>query len=191
MRVLALLVSFCSLVNLASAQDLTPAEISALEQEARSISQEFGKELKTILQATIMTSGPVEAIKVCKSSAPKIAQRLSQQKGWVIGRTSLRVRNTDNAPDQWEQATLALWQNKIARGAPVENMKASEVVTANGVATYRYMSAIPTGQVCLNCHGTSVSGPVKNALQDLYPADQATGFRQGDLRGAFTLQKTL
>lgn len=191
MRVLALLVSFCSLINLASAQDLTPAELSALEQEAKFISQEFGKELKTILQATIMTSGPVEAIKVCKSSAPKIAQRLSQEKGWIIGRTSHRVRNTDNAPDQWEQAMLALWQDKIARGAPVENMKASEVVTANGVATYRYMSAIPTGQVCLNCHGTSVSGPVKNALQDLYPADQATGFKQGDLRGAFTLQKTL
>jgi len=185
------LVCFCTFSASAFAESPPPPDLSNLEQEAQAITQQFGKELKTVLQATIMTSGPVEAIRVCNTSAPKIAQQLAQQKGWEVGRTSHKVRNPDNAPDQWEQDTIALWQNKIARGAPVENMKASQVIVQGGVATYRYMSAIPTGGLCLNCHGTSISGPVNNALNDLYPTDQATGFIKGELRGAFSLQKAL
>lgn len=191
MRVLILLILFFPLVTPAVAESPVPADLSALELEAQGITRQFGKELKTVLQATMMTSGPVEAIKVCNVNAPKIAQRISQQQGWEVQRTSHRVRNPDNAPDAWEQQVLALWQDKIARGAPVENMKASEVVLQNGVATYRYMSAIPTGEMCLNCHGTHIAGPVNNALQGLYPNDQATGFKKGELRGAFTLQKPL
>ena len=65
------------------------------------------------------------------------------------------------------------------------------IVEQNGQTVYRYMQAIPTAQMCLNCHGSELSGPVKESLQALYPQDQATGFRAGDLRGAFSLQKSL
>jgi hypothetical protein len=32
---------------------------------------------------------------------------------------------------------------------------------------------------------------VKAKLAELYPKDRATGFKEGDIRGAFTLTKTL
>ena len=165
-------------------------DLNQLEQEAKTITMAFGKELKTVLQGTIMASGPVEAIKVCRTNAPAIANRLAQEKGWDVARTSHKVRNSNNAPDAWEQKVLAEWQDKISRGAPVQNMKASEIVTENGVTVYRFMSAIPTGQMCLNCHGSSIAGPVRNTIHDLYPDDQATGFKEGELRGAFSLKKT-
>ena len=190
MRIAIVFFTTCTLLVSARAESPAPPDLTQLEQEAQAITQAFGRELKTLLQATMITGGPVEAIQVCKSSAPRIAQRLSAQQGWEVARTSHKVRNPDNSPDAWEQQVLTLWQDKIARGAPVQNMKASEVVVENGVATYRYMQAIATGQQCLNCHGTHISGQISHALKTQYPQDQAIGFRVGELRGAFSLKKT-
>jgi len=187
-----LILGSCLAVSAAAAEpDMTEAKMAQLEQEAQAITQEFGKQLQSTLQASMMAGGPLQAINVCRSTAPAIAQRLSEHKGWNVARTSHKVRNPDNAADPWEQQIIAQWQDKIARGAPLANMKASAVMAVNGVPTYRYMSAIPTGEVCLTCHGTRISGQVQAALKDLYPADQATGFSKGELRGAFTLMKTL
>ncbi len=33
--------------------------------------------------------------------------------------------------------------------------------------------------------------PVKAKLAELYPDDRATGYKEGDIRGAFTLSKPL
>ncbi|MCA1791466.1 MAG: DUF3365 domain-containing protein, partial [Thioalkalivibrio sp.] len=40
---------------------------------------------------------------------------------------------------------------------------------------------------CLTCHGSDVGGDIKHALERLYPDDQATGYAEGDVRGAFTI----
>ncbi|MFT6919058.1 MAG: hypothetical protein ACJA2G_001693 [Cognaticolwellia sp.] len=53
----------------------------------------------------------------------------------------------------------------------------------------RYMKAIPTGGLCLACHGSKLADDVSSKVNELYPNDQATGFKLGDIRGAFTLQK--
>ncbi|MPQ96322.1 DUF3365 domain-containing protein, partial [Thioclava sp. JE_KL1] len=57
--------------------------------------------------------------------------------------------------------------------------------------TYRYMKPIPTGAVCLSCHGTHIAPAVKQKLNELYPHDKAVGFNKGDIRGAFSFSKTL
>ena len=56
---------------------------------------------------------------------------------------------------------------------------------------FRFMKAIPTGAVCLKCHGTDLSPAVTAKLTELYPDDKATGFKEGDLRGAFVVVKNL
>lgn len=166
-------------------------QLKELDQKAQALTKQFGAELKAVLQATIKSSGPVEAIKVCKINAPEIANHLSQQHNWEVGRTSHRVRNPSNTPDSWEQGVLTTWQEKMAAGTPIGELNASHVFVQNGVATFRYMSAIPTGGVCLNCHGSQLSAPVKQAILENYPKDQAVNFKLGELRGAFTLQKRL
>ncbi|MDY6920978.1 MAG: DUF3365 domain-containing protein [Pseudomonadota bacterium] len=169
-----------------------PAEdLARLEQEARTISASFGKQLKGVLQATMLAGGPVEAIKVCHTSAPEIAQRLSREQGWTVARTSTRVRNPSNAADEWEQQILQQWQDKIERGAPVGKLEASTVLDRDGEQTFRYMRAIPTGEVCLNCHGSRLSPAVAEQIKLLYPNDAATGFQKGELRGAFSLEKSI
>jgi hypothetical protein len=49
---------------------------------------------------------------------------------------------------------------------------------------------IPTGAMCLNCHGTKdgIPADVVSALEEKYPGDQATGFEEGDLRGWFWVE---
>ena len=45
--------------------------------------------------------------------------------------------------------------------------------------------------VCLSCHGPpgSLDPEVTTALKNLYPQDEATGYRMGDLRGAFVVEE--
>ncbi len=53
------------------------------------------------------------------------------------------------------------------------------------------MKAIPTGGVCLSCHGQRISQPVEAKLERLYPNDRARGYELGDIRGAFTITQPL
>jgi hypothetical protein len=67
----------------------------------------------------------------------------------------------------------------------------SEEVIEKGKRHFRYMKAIPTGKVCLSCHGEKLDPAVAAKLKALYPRDKAVGFRSGDIRGAFTIIQPL
>ena len=64
-------------------------------------------------------------------------------------------------------------------------------MSSDGRKVFRYMKAISTGALCLNCHGADVSADVTRELERLYPKDAARGFRVGDIRGAFSITQTL
>ncbi|MEP1903643.1 MAG: DUF3365 domain-containing protein, partial [Nitratireductor sp.] len=164
---------------------------------ARAATQEFGAELKGHLVAAIKASGPEGAVGVCKIAAPAVAENVSDRQGFSIARTSLKVRNPGNAPDEWERKVL---EDFVARndagedaGEDAARMESWTVTKdkATGVQVLRYMKAIPTQEVCTLCHGTAISEPVREALAADYPDDRATGFEVGDIRGAFTVKMAL
>ena len=49
------------------------------------------------------------------------------------------------------------------------------------------MKAIPTGGICLTCHGTGLSPDIDAVLSQSYPHDLARGYEVGDVRGAFSV----
>lgn len=158
---------------------------------SRAAVKALGGQLKEKLQTTMKASGPVEAIGVCNLEAPEIAAQVSGDQNLEVGRTSLKLRNTGNAPDEWEQAVLEAFEKRLADGEDPAKMEFSETVgTADGEA-FRYMKAIPTGVVCLSCHGSDIKDEVRARLDELYPDDQAVGFKGGQIRGAFTVTKPL
>jgi hypothetical protein len=170
----------------------SPAQdTKALEAEAALVIQAFAKELKAELRAGLKAGGPVKAIEVCREKAPQIAKRISAKTGWTIGRTSLRLRNPNNAPDAWEQGVLENFQIQAKEGADSGGLVFSDVIQEEGKTVFRLMKGIKTGGLCLKCHGSQLSPQLKERLVDLYPYDRATGFKAGDLRGAFTLEKQL
>ncbi len=158
--------------------------------QARAISAAFAGKLKGELVGAMKVDGPVKAIEVCNVAAPAIAADASAN-GWAVARTSLKTRNPKNAPDAWEKRVLEEFDAAKSKGAEAAKLEHFEVVEKNGARTFRFMKAIPVAEPCLTCHGEAVKEPVKARLAELYPDDRATGYKLGDIRGAFTLSKPL
>lgn len=173
-----------ALAALVSAPALAAGPEDPRLERSRALAQAFQEALKEKLTSAIEQGGPVNAIGVCKEEAPAIAAGLSAQSGARVGRTALRIRNPANAPDEDARAALERFQNALAGGAAPETLERFAARPDGGA---RYMKAIIAQPPCLACHGTEISAPVQAALKRHYPEDRATGFRAGDLRGAFLI----
>lgn len=171
--------------------DSYAADYAAEVTASRETVKEFMQTLKQELQASMQEGGPINAVSVCNLTAPGIANTYGVRNGWDVGRTSLKLRNPDNAPDAWERSTLESFEERKRAGEDPMKMEHHEVVRQDGVSELRYMKAIPTGRLCLACHGEQIDLNVKTRLEKLYPYDQALGYREGDLRGAFTIRQPL
>jgi len=156
---------------------ITYADDSALLTKSRGLTSEYATQLQAALQEAMSTGGPVAAISVCKDLAPAIQSKLSRQSGANVRRTSLKFRNSGNAPDDWETVALETFANS--------DQKEIFETTASGAT--RYMKAIPTGAVCLACHGEQLAPEVAENLRTAYPHDRALGYSLGDIRGAFSI----
>ena len=193
-RVAALAVSVSIMYGCSSQEktvDVPPAEMDAHTQQARAAVKAFFGDLKGELVAAIKTGGPAHAVSVCNIRAGEIAKRVSLEQGMDIGRVSLRNRNPGNAASGWTKDALDRFEAEKAAGKDPKSLEYSTVVASADGNEFRYMKAIPTGEVCLNCHGADIAPGVQAKLDALYPGDKATGYSVGDLRGAFVVTKKL
>jgi hypothetical protein len=161
-------------------------------KEARLHAKALGGALKSRLQQAIQSGGLEAGVNECQIAAAPIGLALSQN-GWEVGRTALKVRNPNNAADQWEREQLAWFSQLLTKAkqdnlAPKRPLETYQYDSESG--KFRYMMAIEQGQVCMACHGANVAPSVKQSILEHYPNDQATGFELGELRGAFTLSYT-
>ena len=146
----------------------------------------FSKELKAKLKHAIKEGGLSNGIEVCALKAPEIALGHSQQQ-WQVKRTSLKVRNPANTPSAEELKVLEAFESAKAGGKAFQDLRYYRVTDKGTQRVHHLMQAIPTQALCLGCHGENLSADVQAALSKLYPDDQATGFQEGDIRGAFSL----
>ena len=167
------------------------ADEAAWVNEARQVASQVPPKLLATLTAAIDKDGAAGAIAVCRDEAPKLAKAASEQSGWNIRRVSLRPRNPKAVPDAWERAALEDFDRRAAAGESPAKLEKAEVIVEDGQQVQRYMRALPTQQLCLSCHGaaSSLSPAVAAQLNALYPADQAVGYRVGDIRGAMTIKR--
>ena len=154
---------------------------------ARLAAATLGAALKGELQAAMQSGGAVAGIAVCKEAAPVLAVNVSDETGFTVARTALRVRNPANAPDGFERETLEDFVARAAAGEPLDTLEVHAVIDGE----LRYMKAIPMGAMCATCHGTDIAPEVSAELASAYPDDRATGFVPGEVRGAFTLRRPI
>jgi hypothetical protein len=161
------------------------------QAEARQVAGQVPPKLLATLSAAIDKGGPDGAIAVCRDEAPRLAKAASEQSGWSVRRVSLRPRNPKAVPDEWERAGLEDFDRRAAAGESPATLEKAEVVTEGGQKAQRYLRALPVQPLCLACHGpaASLSPAVVAQLRMLYPADQAVGYRVGEIRGAMTLKR--
>jgi hypothetical protein len=160
---------------------------------SRAAVKEFAGTLQGELQAAMKAGGPVNALGVCREKAPAIAADISKAKGWRVIRTSLKTRNAKNAPDAWETKVLQDFEKRKAAGEDPAKLEYSEMVMGGGKHEFRYMKAIviAEGAPCLACHGDRIAPDVAAKLKTLYPDDKATGYKTGDVRGAFSISQPM
>lgn len=152
--------------------------------EGREIAQQFGKELRAELQAAMAEGGPLAAVRVCNEEAPRIAGDAARRAGAEVGRTSTRLRNPANRPDEHERAVLEDFEEAVAAGGAETPPERLETLPDGRV---RYMRGIMVEAPCLVCHGQELAAPVAEVIDARYPEDEARGYALGDLRGAFTI----
>lgn len=168
------------------------AELVAYADEARAAAGMLGARLKEQLTMAMEVEGPIGAARVCSQVAPVIAEQVSDETGFIVGRTSLKTRNPANAPDAWETESMERFLTSASNNYSLNDIERFYPVTDDeGVTWFRYAKPIVMGEMCTACHGSEIAPDVQAAIHEIYPDDQATGFAPGDLRGAFTVKKAL
>jgi len=170
---------------------LLPLQVAGAEpaptqvEAARTAVMAFGEALKSELMAAMQSGGPATAIEVCSVRAPAIAEEVALEQDVDVYRVSLKNRNPENAPNAWQRDVLLQFEQRRAAGESPANLVWQETAETPNGPEFRYMQAIPTGGLCLACHGETLDPAVAEKIAALYPDDKATGFREGDIRGAF------
>lgn|SRR5690606_10608685 len=136
--------------------------------------------LRKSLQGAIAQGNFEGAIAFCREQANPVTTTYADS--FKIRRTALRVRNPDNRPDSLELAVLIGMGNEMqaARQPGVKVVRTSNEV--------HFFKPIILQAMCLNCHGTpgqQIADRTLTRIRELYPADQAVNFKEGDLRGAW------
>ena len=178
------------------AEDSVPAAIGpAIAQATRSIAGQLLNQLGQKLKTAMTSDGPLAAVNVCKESAPAIANSLSAEHGVQMTRVGTRVRNSKmGVPNDWQKEALANFEERLAKGEKPADLEYWQVAeTGNGKSELRYAKAIMVQPQCLSCHGQvqDIAAPMAEKLRQEYPADQATGYSIGKLRGAVVITKPL
>jgi uncharacterized protein DUF3365 len=158
-------------------------------ERARAAAAAVLEETKSVLQSAMSGGNPATALRVCASAAQGIARK-HEREGWRVRRVSDKIRNPADTPDSYERDVLSAWQAEKKAGRLVPTTEHLEIVTESGRSALRYMKPIViAAPVCLQCHGdpAKLAPGVAEALRELYPNDQATGYSFGDLRGAISV----
>jgi hypothetical protein len=138
------------------------------------------------LTAAIAEGGPEAAIDVCAVEAMPLTDSIAARSaaGVSVKRTARRLRNPDNAPDAEELAALEWFEDREGDGE-----RPTSYIQKVGDG-YRYYEPLRVAPLCLHCHGQpeTLSAPVRAALTQRYPADRATGYVEGDLRGLIRVE---
>lgn len=182
------------LALLFAALPVVAQDVAALTAETKKTVLPVVPRVVNAMQEAVAAKGVAGAIPVCKDLAPSLIKEKRDETGWAIRRVSLQTRNAERAtPDLWEARVLADFDIRAANGEKPETLEKSEIVTIDGKPVFRYMKALPVADICLKCHGPAdgLDAGLKAQLRQTYPHDLATGYSQGQIRGALTVKRPL
>lgn len=171
MRVLILLLLISSLAI---------ARKDNFKSEAQLLASDLKMSLMKNLSEKISKEGVVEAVPFCHSNVKSIAKIAAKErtKKYEFGRTSHKIRNTSNTPQPWAIKYLDQFAGTMKSDTSekyiIHKLKDSKRV---------YLEHLYVEAKCLLCHGENVQKNVMAKTQELYPKDQATGFKLGEFRG--------
>lgn len=173
-----------------SASDNAGAELTEDQKEVyikqgKAIATATFAELSGQLQAAMQEGGVPHAIRYCNTVAYPLVDSLSEVYEAEIRRTSLQIRNPQDAPIPREREQLEEYASAKKAGQPLQPVV--ESVDDARIAFYAPISMQP---LCLKCHGKlgeTLAEEDYAVIKEKYPADEAIGYAAGDLRGMWSI----
>ncbi|MDP2238501.1 MAG: DUF3365 domain-containing protein [Bacteroidales bacterium] len=165
---------------------LSDSLINLYREQGRFIVKSSFQALSTQLTGAIQTGGVPYAVSFCNIEAVPIMDSMTAEFNVNIKRVSEKNRNPENSPDAFEQMILDLFDQNLKNSG-----KVNDTVLLDANNTLVYAAPILMAQPCLQCHGvigTDISDKNNSIIKKLYPADKASGFAQGDLRGIWRIR---
>ena len=149
---------------------------------------ETKRKISTTLVDAMEKGGVKYAAQFCNLVAYPIVDSMSKVHHARIRRVSDKPRNPKDAMDEEEQKVFAIFKAK----AQMPNAELMPIVMQHDDGTVGYYAPIKISMpTCLKCHG-EVGKDIKaedyKVLKLLYPNDVAVGYKEGDLRGMFSIR---
>jgi hypothetical protein len=164
-----------------------PSLIRKATDQGNRIASTAQQALGSQLIRTVQAEGPVAAVSFCNTAAYPILDSLKLDLNVKIKRAALKARNEDDLPTAYEKKIIESYEKAIASKQPI-----TPVVQALGKNEVLYAAPIRTkNDLCLKCHGSAIDDIHESTLAKinaLYPNDQATGHKVGDLRGIWSIR---
>ncbi len=166
---------------------LLSAEVQAATAErGKAIIAETSSLLSSNLQAAIQQGGVSNALPFCSLVASPLTAGLGGKHGVTIRRVTHKARNPADRADASELAILKRFEAALTGTNPPPPL----VTNWAGAAVTFFAPIVLNNEICLKCHGEpgkDISAENFALIQRLYPQDEATGFKLGQLRGAWRI----
>ena len=164
---------------------LSKAESSLFLDQGLTVIGETQQTLSSNLMTAMQAGGVAQAVPFCNVNAYPLTDSMAQHHKVKVRRTALRYRNSNNAPADPELIVLEHFQAELDAGRqPGPSLSA---ISNEEVAFY---SPILLVSQCTKCHGDveeEIGEENYELIRSMYPEDLATGFKEGELRGMWSL----
>lgn len=153
--------------------------------KGKEIGEATVKKLGSNLMEHMKKGGPQQAIPFCNVKANPLTMEIANKYNVSIKRTSHKIRNENNNPNETEETIIKQYLESITKGG-----KLKPIVEKGKNGKVHFYAPIKLEGKCLACHGTvgkEVTKKTDSILKILYPNDKAIDFKIGDLRGMINI----
>jgi hypothetical protein len=165
-----------------------PADLTAARQAVLLLDAGIRTQL---LDRLDRNDDPAAVYTAYRDTVRAMTSDIAKKAGVDLKRVADRVRNPANAADDWERKQLAIFQYWLDAGLDEHTLEISEIVSEGKTKYFRWMRPIAMQETCMTCHGDAISDRLLGLLVHDYPDDEATGYFEGELAGAYSVKRVI
>jgi hypothetical protein len=169
-------------------------ELPALEdvQAARQAAMRLDVKIRQDVLSRLDHESAVAVYLAYRDTVPGMVREAGREAGFDVRRIGLRVRSPANIPDEWEAAQMEQMDALVSAGYDISILEKSEIVkeiTPEGERRWmRWIKPIGMSEDCMACHGDHVAPEILTLLKQDYVEDEATGYYEYEMRGAYSVR---
>lgn len=175
----------CTENKKADTREFSESELAVYREQGLETALALKSALGSVLIPTVTQQGTVAALEFCNIEAIPLTDSVAQAVQLHSYRVSDQPRNPNNRANEQELRYIREAQSTLDLG---EEIRPKIIPLSDKVVGYY---PVMTTAFCLQCHGTQgthISEETMEAIQKLYPEDEAIGYEENELRGIVVVE---